>query len=331
VTRDYTLKRALINVDMVKDINNRREFPLGEDKIGYVRLTQFGDKTSGDLDAALRKLKAQGMRALILDLRWNPGGLLEQAVDVCQKFLPRGQLVVSTEGRSRAQSRTHRARGRGDQLDGMPMVVLVNLGSASASEIVAGCLRILKRAIIWANRPSAKVRCKASFRWRTAPLAPDHGQILHPPATRSFTSAASCRDINRDAHGRRGTRSPAQTHAGGVESLAENERERVRQARDPQLDRATDLLERHQPFHQRAPAGFEVGRAPRGLAAKEAKSARAVEGPARMGVRKIARPLPGVCRMLPFRTIPNLSRPSPALESTRRHLTHLRIFLCPAP
>src|SRR2546423_4258131 len=98
-TRDYTLTRAVINIDMVKDINSKKEFPLGENKIGYVRLVQFGEKTSDDLEKALKKLKSQGMQALVLDLRWNPGGLLEQAVDVCEKFLPHGSLVVKTEGR----------------------------------------------------------------------------------------------------------------------------------------------------------------------------------------------------------------------------------------
>src|SRR5690349_10401583 len=136
--KDFTLKRDIINVDMVKDINGKKEFPLGENKIGYVRLVQFGEKTSDDLEAALKKLKAQGMHALILDLRWNPGGLLEQAVDVCEKFLPRGQLVVTTEGRNAAQTSRRNAMGHGDELRGMPMVLLVNVNSASASEIVAG-------------------------------------------------------------------------------------------------------------------------------------------------------------------------------------------------
>ena len=98
--KDFTLTRAIINIDMVKDINGKKEFPLGDNKIGYIRLVQFGEKTSADLEAALKKLKEQGMQALILDLRWNPGGLLEQAVDVCEKFLPRGALVVTTEGRN---------------------------------------------------------------------------------------------------------------------------------------------------------------------------------------------------------------------------------------
>lgn len=271
VTRDYTLKRALINVDMVKDINNRREFPLGGDKIGYVRLTQFGDKTSGDLDAALRKLKAQGMRALILDLRWNPGGLLEQAVDVCQKFLPRGQLVVSTEGRSRAQSRTHRARGRGDQLDGMPMVVLVNLGSASAAEIVAGCLQDLKRAIILGEQTFGKGSVQsvipladgAALRLTTAKYYTPSHKVIHERGIVPDINVTLTDDEERDLQLKR--------TPGGVESLAENERERVRQARDPQLDRATDLLKGINLFTQRAPAGFESG-GPARLAAKEAKS-----------------------------------------------------------
>src|SRR3984957_10017151 len=117
---DMTLKRAIIKVDMVKDINSKREFPLGDDKIGYVRLTQFGEKTSDDLEKALHKLKGEGMQALILDLRWNPGGLLDQAVDVCEKFLPRGQLVVSTEGRNPSENKERRAEGHGDELHGMP-------------------------------------------------------------------------------------------------------------------------------------------------------------------------------------------------------------------
>ena len=96
------------------------------------------------------------MQALVLDLRWNPGGLLEQAVDVCEKFLPRGELVVTTEGRNPSQNSVRRAMGRGDELHNMPMVVLVNLGSASASEIVAGCLQDLKRAIILGEKTFGK-------------------------------------------------------------------------------------------------------------------------------------------------------------------------------
>ena len=109
--KDYKLTRGVINVDMVTDLNGQKEFPLDENKIGYVRLIQFGEKTSEELEIALQRLKKQGMQGLVLDLRWNPGGLLEQAVDVCEKFLPKGQLVVTTEGRNPAQDSRPRSLG----------------------------------------------------------------------------------------------------------------------------------------------------------------------------------------------------------------------------
>ncbi len=109
----------------------------------YSHLTQFGEKTSTEMDAGFKKLQDEGMKALILDLRDNPGGLLEQAGQVCEKFVPRGQLIVSTEGRGPSPNSEYRANGHGKQLD-LPMVVLVNIGSASAAEIVAGCLQDLQ-------------------------------------------------------------------------------------------------------------------------------------------------------------------------------------------
>ncbi len=188
--KDYKLTRAVINVDMVKDINGKKEFPLGDNKIGYIRLVQFGEKTSADLEAALKKLKAQGMQALVLDLRWNPGGLLDQAVDVCEKFLPRGDLVVTTEGRNPSQNSVRKARGRGDELNDMPMVVLVNLGSASASEIVAGCLQDSKRAIVLGEKtfgkgsvqsiiPLAPCRTAPALRLTTAKYYTPSHKVIH--------------------------------------------------------------------------------------------------------------------------------------------------------
>ncbi len=183
--KNLTLTRAIIQTDMVKDINGKREFPLGEDNIGYIRITEFGDKTGDELEAALDKLKAQGMKALILDLRWNPGGLLDQAVEVCQKFLPRGQLVVSTEGRDPAQNSVLRAKGRGDELKGMPMVVLVNLGSASASEIVTGCLQDLHRAVILGEKTFGKGSVQSIFPLDDGSGAQaDRRQILHAQPSR---------------------------------------------------------------------------------------------------------------------------------------------------
>jgi carboxyl-terminal processing protease len=251
--KEYKLTRAVINVDMVKDINSKKEFPLGEDKIGYVRLVQFGEKTSDDLETALKTLKKQGMQALILDLRWNPGGLLEQAVEVCEKFLPRGQLVVSTEGRNAAQNSVRRAMGRGDELHNMYIVVLVNLGSASASEIVAGCLQDLKRAIILGEKTFGKGSVQSilpladgsALRLTTAKYYTPSHKVIHEEGV---TPDIPVPLTEQEEHDIGMQRTP-----GGLESLEGKERDRVANARDPQLDRAMDVLKGMMLYTQRAP------------------------------------------------------------------------------
>lgn len=258
MVKDVKVTRAIINVDMVKDINGKKEFPLGPNKIGYVRLVQFGEKTSDDLEAALKKLKAQGMEALILDLRWNPGGLLDQAVDVCEKFLPRGQLIVSTEGRNPAQNSVRRAAGRGDELvtrDGtpMPIVVLVNLGSASASEIVAGCLQDLHRAIILGEKTFGKGSVQSiipfddgsALRLTTAKYYTPSHRVIHEVGITPNIVVPLTDEQERDIVLKR--------TPGGLETLDEKDRERVMNFRDPQLDRATDLLKGILLFTERAP------------------------------------------------------------------------------
>lgn len=252
-TRDYTLKRAVINIDMVKDINSKREFPLGENKIGYVRLVQFGEKTSDDLEVALKKLKAQGMQALILDLRGNPGGLLEQAVEVCEKFLPREELVVTTEGRNPAQTSVRKAKGRGDELHNMPIVVLVNLGSASASEIVAGCLQDLKRAIVLGEKTFGKgsvqsilpLQDGSALRLTTAKYYTPSHKVIHEEGITPDIVVPVTDEEERDIL--------LQRTPGGLESLDEKDRQRVEKSHDPQLDRAMDLLKGITLFTQRAP------------------------------------------------------------------------------
>jgi len=253
-TKDYKLTRSTINVDMVKDINRKKQFPLSENKIGYVRLVQFGEKTSDDLEVALQKLKHEGMQALVLDLRGNPGGLLEQAVDVCSKFLPKGELVVTTEARNRNQNSVHRAMGRGDELQKMPIVVLVNLGSASASEIVAGCLQDLKRAIILGEKTFGKGSVQSilplsdgsALRLTTAKYyTPSHKVIHEEGITPDIV-------VPMDEEDARAIQ--VQWTPGGLESLDPTERERVLTAHDPQLERALDLLKGITLYTQRAPA-----------------------------------------------------------------------------
>jgi carboxyl-terminal processing protease len=249
--KDYTLTRAIINVDMVKDINGKKEFPLGENKIGYVRLVQFGEKTSDDLETALMKLKAQGMQALVLDLRWNPGGLLDQAVEVCQKFLPRGQLVVSTEGR--ATNQKFPAKGHGDEIHNMPVVVLVNLGSASASEIVAGCLQDLHRAIILGEKTFGKGSVQSiiplddgsALRLTTAKYYTPSHKVIHEVGIEPNVVVPVTDEEERDIILKR--------TPGGIETLDDKDRERVINSHDPQLDRATDLLKGILLFTELAP------------------------------------------------------------------------------
>jgi carboxyl-terminal processing protease len=242
MTKDFTLTRAIINVDMVKDINGKKDFPLGPDKIGYIRITQFGDNTSDELEDALKKLKAQGMQALILDLRGNPGGLLDEAVGVCSKFLPRGQLIVTTEGRDSEQNSTRRADGHGDELKGMPMVVLVNLGSASASEIVTGCLQDLHRAVILGEKTFGKGSVQSIF-----PL--DDGSALklttakyYTPSHRVIHEHGITPDVIVPMTDEEEAALIFKRSLGGLYSLTPADRARVEKIQDVQLERAEDLL-----------------------------------------------------------------------------------------
>jgi carboxyl-terminal processing protease len=119
-------------------------------KIGYLRISQFTQATARDLSNALDELEKAGMQAFVLDVRNNPGGLLDSAVAVCGEFLPEGTVVVTTEGRTTAQNPPpYRTPSRESKKPRRyPMAVLINQGSASAAEITAGALQDLKRAIV---------------------------------------------------------------------------------------------------------------------------------------------------------------------------------------
>ena len=134
----FTLVRDTIKIESVKS--------KVLDNIGYVKLTQFQEATGRDLGRALKQFKDQKVQSTILDLRNNPGGLLTAAVEVSEQFLPNGKLVVYTKGRESKKDEWF-AKGR-DQMDDSPMIILVNEGSASASEIVAGALQDYGRAVI---------------------------------------------------------------------------------------------------------------------------------------------------------------------------------------
>lgn len=134
------ITREIIEVQSVKS-------DLLENNIGYIRLTSFNDNSSDQIKKQINKLKKnENLKAFILDLRNNPGGLLSQAIKISNFFLQNGE-IVSTKSRKKSENRKWFAR-KGDITEGKPLVVLINYGSASASEIVAGALKDHKRAIV---------------------------------------------------------------------------------------------------------------------------------------------------------------------------------------
>ncbi|MCL4102202.1 carboxyl-terminal processing protease [Fibrobacter sp. UWH9] len=137
---DFTITRAEIIVHAVP------HYGMVTKDIGYIKLATFSDKTTSDVENALRSLQKQGMKKVILDMRYNPGGLLNQAIEISELFLKQGNVIVSTRGRT--QRTESRARKDGIIKQDIPMVVLVNQGSASAAEIVSGALQDWDRALI---------------------------------------------------------------------------------------------------------------------------------------------------------------------------------------
>jgi carboxyl-terminal processing protease len=138
--KDIPIVRDIIKIKSVKA-------KMLKDEIGYIKLTQFQEMTSDDLTKALKDLKEKGMKSIILDLRNDPGGLLNSAVDVAGQFLPPKKLVVYIKGRT-GDKIEYFTEGDDPTYTDLPMVVLVNQGSASASEIVAGALKDWNRAVI---------------------------------------------------------------------------------------------------------------------------------------------------------------------------------------
>ena len=177
--RDFVITREIIHVDDIKDPH------IVDDHIGYVRLTEFRENSYSELHQALEKLKAKGADSLILDLRNDPGGLLDVAVKIAEDFLPAGKTIVSTKGRHSSEDTVANSDNRnGDFLD-WPMVVMINEGSASGSEIVAGALRDNKRAVLVGVKSFGKGSVQSVI-----PL-PD-GSGLRLTTARYFTPSGVC-------------------------------------------------------------------------------------------------------------------------------------------
>lgn len=144
-----TLKRERIRLQSVRNVE------VSADRIGYLQITQFSERTGEEFRAALEEIERQKPRALVIDLRNNPGGLLDAAIEVCDEFFARGELVAFTQGRAKDSRVDFVADGDHPPRD-YPVAVLVNGGTASAAEIVSGAMRDTKRAVIVGEKSFGK-------------------------------------------------------------------------------------------------------------------------------------------------------------------------------
>jgi carboxyl-terminal processing protease len=185
--KDFALERTEIKVQSVKAVKLLDAELTGPFKIGYVRLIQFNEPTAEELSKALDDLQKQGMQALVLDLRNNPGGLLNVAVDVCAQFLPPGTKVVSTQGRVASQQQDYSTASTTKERPRFPLAVLVNEGSASGAEIVAGAMKDLKRAVLVGETTFGKGSVQnvvqlpdgSALRFTTAKYYTPSKQVIH--------------------------------------------------------------------------------------------------------------------------------------------------------
>ena len=237
--KDFTLMRESIKIASVKDAKILPSELAGEFRVGYVRITQFNVPTAEDLAKKLDELEKQGMQALILDLRYNPGGLLNSAVDVAGLFLPPKTLVASTEGRVPSQSRTYQTADSGRRRPRYPMAVLTNTGSASGSEIVAGALKDLRRAITVGETTFGKgsvqsviqLQDGSAMRLTTAKYYTPSKQVIHEHGVTPTIRATLTPEQERLLMIQR-----------REEAITESERQDLANFRDTQLERAVDAL-----------------------------------------------------------------------------------------
>ena len=251
---DVSITRAVIKIQSVR---SRVE---GDGDVGYIRITRFSERTEAELKKAFGKFKKEAKKPLkgyVLDLRNNPGGLLDQAVKVSDAFLDKGEIVST---RSRREEETQRFNAReGDLAEGLPIVALINGGSASASEIVAGALQDHRRAVVMGDKSFGKGSVQVVI-----PLA-EHGAMrlttarYYTPSGRSIqakgiepdiaVSQAKLEEINASGGRREADLRGALDNgrSGGGETVKSKDAEKAEESaplalRDYQLARAVDLI-----------------------------------------------------------------------------------------
>ena len=237
--KEYTLQRAEIKIQSVKGARLLDPEFAGPFKIGYIRLVQFNEPTADELSKALDELQKQGMQALILDLRNNPGGLLNSAVDVSAQFLPPNTKVVSTQGRVASQQHDYSTSGAKKERPNFPMVVLINEGSASGAEIVAGALKDLHRAVLVGETTFGKGSVQnvmqlpdgSAVRFTTAKYYTPSKQVIQGNGVTPNIRVAVTADQERSLSALRNSG-----------NMKPEEEKSIIKARDPQMLRAIDAL-----------------------------------------------------------------------------------------
>ncbi|MBA2270789.1 MAG: S41 family peptidase [Chthoniobacterales bacterium] len=237
--KDYALDRAEIKVQSVKGAKLLDPELGGAFKIGYIRLVQFNEPTADELEKALDELQKQGMQALVLDVRNNPGGLLNSAVDVCAQFLPPNTTVVSTQGRVASQQNDYATSSSSKQRPRFPLAVLINQGSASGAEIVAGAMKDLKRGILVGETTFGKGSVQnvmqlpdgSALRLTTAKYYTPSKQVIHAQGVAPNITVPLTSEQERALFTARSTDNPK----------PEDEKVLIK-TKDPQMMRAIDAL-----------------------------------------------------------------------------------------
>lgn len=253
--KDFTMVRDIIKVKSVK-------YKVLEKGIGYVKITQFQEQTAADLSSALARLHDEKVGSMVLDLRNNPGGLLNSAVDVSSQFLPPGKLVVYIKDRAGEKSE-YRSGGKRPSYEKFTMVVLVNQGSASASEIVAGALKDWRRAVVLGVQTFGKGSVQS-----VVPLSDGSGLRLttaryYTPNGTSIQSTGITPDIVSKIEAKDGVKEHAVVREKDLERHLKNDKEEekkqveqetapleVSEKDDIQLQRAVDLLKTWKVFKE---------------------------------------------------------------------------------
>ncbi|MEZ5299446.1 MAG: S41 family peptidase [Verrucomicrobiales bacterium] len=238
---EVEMVREVIKESSIKDAMMLPERYAGGQKIGYARLLQFNAPSAGELADALDRLEDEGMEAFVLDLRNNPGGLLNTAIDICGEFVPGGTTIVTTEGRVDSQNPPpYRTNERKRRERTYPLAILVDHSSASASEVVSGALQDLKRAIIVGETTFGKGSVQtilpmedgSAMRLTTAKYYTPSKKTIHEKGIRPNIVATLTPDEAKDLARWRNR-----------ENMEPKERAKLeRDFRDRQLERAADAL-----------------------------------------------------------------------------------------